>query len=252
MEQLLTIKETAHYLNIHWQTVQKYIKEGKLKSHKVGRNIRISSSDLDRFVDITTTSKVITEIERKFIITPKQRRRIEKKLVDTGAKVSFHAHLIDHYFIPNKIMSSDEQASWFKGNEGFGLRIRETDNDYSGNITTTMVAKKLTQASDHGIHEELELDAEDYVQMKRFFELIGMKENVVVDKDRVVYSYLDFKICIDEIKSAGIGVEIEYRGQKGESEAVEAIMEMGYSIGLSDKELSTKGISFLPFERAVY
>ncbi len=249
-EKLLSIKETSEYLKIHWQTVRKYIKEKKLIAIKVGRNVRITKSEVDRFINLTSSRGRKTEIERKYIIS--NRKVIENRLIELDAKVTFHAHIIDHYLIPNDIRNQQEQAVWFKGASGFGLRIRETDNDYSGTITTTMVAKKLTKAGDHGIHEEIELQIDSYDKAKEFFHLLGLKENVLVDKDRVLYSWKDLKISIDEVKNAGVGMEIEYRGNKSQSEALTIIMDFSKKLGLTDSELSTKGISYIPFSNAIY
>jgi len=245
MEQLLTIKEAAEYLNIHWQTVRKYISEGQLKSVKVGNNVRLTKSEIEKFIGLTDKSNNDIEIERKYIID--NRKQLEKKLLELDVKITFHAHVIDHYFLPNKIKSKERQATWFKGKDGYSLRIRETDNDYSGYIVTTMVAKKLTQANDHGIHEEIEIPVHDYNSTKALLKLMGLKEYVVVDKDRVMYSHKELKICIDEIKDAGVGVEIEYKGKIKEEKALEMINEMAKKLNLDDKDLSEKGISYVPF-----
>lgn len=47
---LLTVKETAAYLKLNPLTVYDYIRSGKLKAIKFGRNVRILREDLDRFV----------------------------------------------------------------------------------------------------------------------------------------------------------------------------------------------------------
>ena len=43
-DRLLTIKEAATYLKVHWQTVRGLLKAGKLPYTKIGRNIRIQES----------------------------------------------------------------------------------------------------------------------------------------------------------------------------------------------------------------
>lgn len=55
-----TIDQVAEILDIHHKTVRKFIKEGKLKASKVGKQWRISQVDLDLF---TTNKKSIIENE---------------------------------------------------------------------------------------------------------------------------------------------------------------------------------------------
>ena len=45
-----TIDQVAEILDIHHKTVRKFIKEGKLKANKVGKQWRISQDDLDIFM----------------------------------------------------------------------------------------------------------------------------------------------------------------------------------------------------------
>jgi predicted adenylyl cyclase CyaB len=248
MEKLLTIKETAKLLDIHWQTVRKYIKEGKLNAIKIGKNVRIKQSDINKLINNSNKSITNTEIERKYIIP--SRKAIVQKLLDLEAPVTYHAHVIDHYFVPNKLRNLEEQDKWFKSKDGFALRIRETDNDYSGNITTELIVKKITAAEDHGIHQEVEMPTQDYSSAKDLFELMGLKENVIVDKDRVVYTVGDIKVCIDEIKDAGIGVELEYRGKMNEKKALSEIKKLADILSLSENDISEKGISYIPFLNA--
>lgn len=44
-----TIDQVAEILDIHHKTVRKFIKEGKLKANKLGKQWRISQTDLDIF-----------------------------------------------------------------------------------------------------------------------------------------------------------------------------------------------------------
>jgi excisionase family DNA binding protein len=52
MEKLYTIQEIADLLQVHQLTVRRWIKEEKLKCLRLSeRNIRISKTELDRFVN---------------------------------------------------------------------------------------------------------------------------------------------------------------------------------------------------------
>ena len=46
-----TIDQVAEVLDIHHKTVRKFIKEGKLKANKVGKQWRISQIDLEVFTE---------------------------------------------------------------------------------------------------------------------------------------------------------------------------------------------------------
>jgi len=46
-----TPAEVAELLQIHVETVRRAIRDGRLKSHRFGRQHRISTTDLQRFID---------------------------------------------------------------------------------------------------------------------------------------------------------------------------------------------------------
>jgi len=48
--EFLTVGQVADLLQIHWQTVLNYIKNGKLKAVKLGKGYRIPKEAIDRFV----------------------------------------------------------------------------------------------------------------------------------------------------------------------------------------------------------
>ncbi|MFW6263134.1 MAG: helix-turn-helix domain-containing protein [Thermotogota bacterium] len=48
-----TVKQIAHLLELHEKTVQRYIREGKIKAQKVGKSWRISKDNLDDFTGKT-------------------------------------------------------------------------------------------------------------------------------------------------------------------------------------------------------
>lgn len=51
MPEIYTAKEAAKILKIHPEIFRKYIREGKIKSFKVGNRIRIKQPDLMEFVN---------------------------------------------------------------------------------------------------------------------------------------------------------------------------------------------------------
>lgn len=55
-ERILTPSQVAQILQIHQFTVLKYIKQGKIKASKIGRVYRIRESDLENFLDQSSSS----------------------------------------------------------------------------------------------------------------------------------------------------------------------------------------------------
>lgn len=56
-EKFYTVQEVADLLQIHWQSVLNYIKNGKLKALKLGKGYRISQEALDEFISNHTTKE---------------------------------------------------------------------------------------------------------------------------------------------------------------------------------------------------
>ena len=53
--EFLTVEQVAELLQIHWQTVLNYIKNGQLKAVKLGKGYRISKEELDIFIQKQST-----------------------------------------------------------------------------------------------------------------------------------------------------------------------------------------------------
>ena len=47
----LSIKEVGEYLGVSRATVYRWVKDGKLKIHKVGRVSRVKKNDLDKLME---------------------------------------------------------------------------------------------------------------------------------------------------------------------------------------------------------
>lgn len=55
-EKYYTVEQIASMLNMHPKTIQKYIREGKLKANKVGKSWRVTGHDLSVFTEGTRNS----------------------------------------------------------------------------------------------------------------------------------------------------------------------------------------------------
>ncbi|OGC47955.1 hypothetical protein A2713_02400 [candidate division WWE3 bacterium RIFCSPHIGHO2_01_FULL_35_17] len=233
---MLTIKEVANRLGVHWQTVRNYIDKKELKSYKVGRLVKVKEEDLENFLskqNDTKDEKYNIEIELRYFV--ENRKSLEKKILDIGGIVNYHGHIIDHWFIPNHIKNREDHDIWFNKKRGTGIRIREQDNGYTGKITTSLEAKKLTSAMNHNTFLESEISVENYQQTRDFLELLDRKEFITIDKDRVIYKIENFKIVIDDIKNFRVGVEIEIENASTRDEAIKNIEGVATKLGLGEK-----------------
>lgn len=57
MEEFYTAEEVAQLLKVHYLTIYRHIKAGKIKAHKIGNIYRISKTALEEFLENTRTDK---------------------------------------------------------------------------------------------------------------------------------------------------------------------------------------------------
>lgn len=50
-EEYYTVEQISNMLNIHPKTIQRYIREGKLRAVKIGKGWRVSGHDLSTFIE---------------------------------------------------------------------------------------------------------------------------------------------------------------------------------------------------------
>ena len=53
----LTVEQVAQALQVHWQTVLNYIKNGRLEALKLGKGYRISQEALEKFIKTNSITK---------------------------------------------------------------------------------------------------------------------------------------------------------------------------------------------------
>ena len=54
--QLFTADEVAGLLNLHVKTIRRYVRDGRLKARRIGKEYRIARADLDAFAGETCTA----------------------------------------------------------------------------------------------------------------------------------------------------------------------------------------------------
>lgn len=243
-DKLFTIKEAAEHLNVHYQTVRNYIKSGDLPASKVGKNVRIKFSDLESLINNDSNNVKLNELEIRFLTN--RRKEIESYLIENDAEVIYHGHVIDHWYTPERIKSSEEKDEWYETAVGYGVRIREQDNGYTGKVTTSLEVKKLVTPYHHEHCIEEEIDVVDYEQASRLLRLMGFKEFITIDKERLIYSHKGFKVVIDDIKDFGVGIEVEIMTEKDRDEVWPELVKYSNSIGLDlDRELVEKSVTYM-------
>jgi len=243
-DKLLTIKEAADYLKVHWQTVRNYVQTGKIKAAKVGRRIRILESDLKVLLGVMENKKQELEVEIRFLT--KNRQKIEGRLLKLGAKVVCQGHVIDHWYIPSDIKNIDEKNDFYESGRGYGLRVREQDNGYTGKIVATLEVKRLAYPYKHDTCIEQEMGIDSYEEADKLLRLINHKEMTTLDKDRLVYKLDDYKVVIDDIRGYKVGVEIELMTDENRENVLPRLRRIAGQIGLdTSKEITEKSVTFL-------
>ena len=54
-KEFYTAKELADKLRVNIMTIYRYVKAGKLKAHKIGKEFRIDKKEFDKWLDKTKT-----------------------------------------------------------------------------------------------------------------------------------------------------------------------------------------------------
>lgn len=74
-EKYYTVEQISKMLNIHPKTIQRYIREGKLRANKIGKSWRITGHDLSIFVESTDNRNVD-------VVTPPKDKTIVSSVID--------------------------------------------------------------------------------------------------------------------------------------------------------------------------
>ncbi len=110
---------------------------------------------------------------------------------------------VDEYFSPahRDFISVRPAAEW--------LRLRDAEGKYSINYKNWHFDKN---GKSHYC-DEFETKLESIEPARKILSALNFKPLVVVDKLRKIWTYKDFEIAVDSVKSLGDFVEIEYIGK---------------------------------------
>ena len=125
------------------------------------------------------------------------------KFLEKNANFQSKKHQIDEYFSPvhNGFLEVRPVREW--------LRLRDADGKCSINYKNWHFDKK----GKSNYCDEFENKIESMKQMKKIFSVLNIKSIAVVDKLRKIWTYKDYEIAIDSVKTLGDFVEIEYIGK---------------------------------------
>lgn len=73
MDNFLSVKQVAFIFKVHPLTIRRYIREGKLQAVKVGGNVRIKESEVQKL----HTTLTLAPRQQSIIITAKQQKEQE-------------------------------------------------------------------------------------------------------------------------------------------------------------------------------
>jgi predicted adenylyl cyclase CyaB len=132
---------------------------------------------------------------------------------------------------------------------GFALRIRETKDQYSRRTTAALECKILCDGQDHSLCHEHEIPLADTKGMRHILDDIGLKEFLVIDKERIIYQYRKAKFFFDKIKGLGQGLEIEIMAKNNLVQTKAKLLALAADLGINKEEILTKSLTHLAMQK---
>ncbi len=122
---------------------------------------------------------------------------VQSKLKEIGAILEKSVQQEDRIF--GHEMFLDENKMIVEG--GLSARIRQVDQ------SVWLEFKEISRNKGAGV--EIKADLDNMEEGLRFFEKLGFKEAFAVVKQREIYEFEQFEICLDQVDKLGDFVEIE-------------------------------------------
>ncbi|OGK18114.1 hypothetical protein A3D80_02115 [Candidatus Roizmanbacteria bacterium RIFCSPHIGHO2_02_FULL_40_13b] len=123
---------------------------------------------------------------------------LEKNGVFKGEK-----RQVDEYFSPahRDFLAKRPVSEW--------LRLRDADGKYSMTYKNWHYDKKGKSME---FCDEVETNVESIEQTRKIFSALNLKSIALVDKVRKTWTYKEYEIAVDSVKTLGDFVEVEYIG----------------------------------------
>jgi len=117
-EKILTPQQVAQILQVHQFTVLKFIKQGKLKASKLGRVYRIRESDLEGFLEQSSSKDKKTEESTTNIIKKSKNKNKSPSIKQSEPTTKADATLEPEITVTKvEIIESTGQSSAQKGGD---------------------------------------------------------------------------------------------------------------------------------------
>ncbi len=176
------------------------------------------------------------EPEIRYRLEEEGRVFVEQELLKLGAVLGPTTELVDEWYIPNWIRNPKEQKQWFDVERGLSMRIR---SEYiKGKLMgQTFGTKQITNEHGHNALAQTENPIEDPAIERNKLLMEGRKNFLTIDKTRVCY-YLTtednetVEVAIDTIANYGMGVELEYKGDKDVNTAMSILRRVALKLKL--------------------
>lgn len=191
----MTQEELADKLYVSNKTISSY------ESNRTEPNLEIISK-LSEILDCSIsyliygdTNKSDIECEVKIKLTEKEYKNLEL-LMKSNAKFIKESIQVDTYYEPfhRKFVGNGEITEW--------LRIGERGNK-----------KIINYKNWYDVYcDEYEVEIDNSENLRKIFDVLGLKEIAVVDKLRKIYFYKDkYEISLDYVENLGYFIEIEVK-----------------------------------------
>lgn len=183
------------------------------------------------------------EVEIRILL--KNRKKIEDELERRNAKLVYFQKLKDYWYCP-KSAKDYMQASI--DTTGFALRIRESIDKYTDKRTASLECKTLCDDKSHAICNEYEVDIPEIDETRKILESIGLKEFLVIDKERMIYQIDNIKFCFDNINGVGEGLEIEVITDEDVKKVHQELIKLALDLGIEKDEILEKSLTYIAMQ----
>lgn len=186
----------------------------------------------------------LKEVEIRILL--KNRGKIEQGLKCRGAKLVYFQKLKDYWYCPAAARDYKEASI---DSTGFALRIRESVDRYTGKRTASLECKTLCDGKTHAVCNEYEVDVPEIDETRKILQSIGLKEFLIIDKERIIYELDNIKFCFDEIKGVGEGLEIEVMTDEDIEKIHTRLTDLALDIGVTKQEILEKSLTYIAMQK---
>lgn len=165
--------------------------------------------------------------------------KFKEKLERLGAQFKAKKHIIDYWFCPNKSSKFEEVQQKEPGS--YGLRLRVVYGEDGAELN----CKVLEKRDDHNAFHEYETKIENFEQAKQILQKTGFKIFCIVDKTRLVYSFENCSINIEDIKGFKPAVELEIISDSDSETHKAYLKNLLNKLEIKEKDKIEKSITYL-------